>query len=222
MSRTAANLYDAPNAPFDPRHSDEHLQLELERFADQVENRLQSKLVSELMAGYASISAQMEEKNRQLAASDATRLEAQKIALLGNWDVDLASQAITWSETMYSILEIDPGVTPEMNLFMTRVHPDDLDATRLHGQELLQGKVYPELPYRLLMPDGRVKWVLARHVSVQDSRGKTVSVHGTLQDISTVKQAEAILQSITIIWRSRFSSRYGSCSNPKYPPSTRL
>ena len=194
MSYAPEVLFSCLETPFDVSHSDGHLKLQLEYFADKVENNLQSQLIAELMAGYASISAQMEESNRRLAMSDASRLEAQKIALLGNWNADLETQALTWSETMYTILEIAPDVKPDLQLFLSRIHPDDHAFVAKRAQELMKGLVYPEIPYRMQMPDGRIKWVSARHVCVQDNDGKPVSVHGTLQDVTTVKHAEELLK----------------------------
>lgn len=62
------------------------------------------------------------------------------------------------------------------------------------AQMLFAGQDIGSLTYRFQMPDGRVKWVLANHVVDRAPDGTLLSVHGTLQDITTAKLAEETLQ----------------------------
>lgn len=175
-------------------YSDCYVKLMCGRFADQVDKRLQDGMVSELMARYAEVSHQLETKNSLLQASDATRLEAQKIALLGNWAVHMPDGNITWSETMYDLLEVEPGKASCLEIFIQRIHPEDLQEVTEAIERLYRGMPVEEMRYRLLLPDGRVKWVVARHVVDFDCRHELQAIHGTLQDITQSKQAELKLE----------------------------
>lgn len=178
----------------DPQYADDLNLLLFERFANDVDHRIQNALMSNLMVRYTEIAARLEETNRRLEQSDGARLEAQRIALLGNWSLDLDTQVLIWSETMYDLLELNPEQGTNLDVFMKTVHPDDLASMRIVIQDALKGGVPVDLTYRLRMPDGRVKWVLTRHVGVSDANGKLVSLHGTLQDVTQPKMAEETLR----------------------------
>ena len=87
--------------------SDQQVKTMLDYFADQVDNQIQTGLVSELMTRYVEVSRQLELKHRQLEQSDANRREAQKIAALGNWRIDISTRSFWWSDTMKELLEIE-------------------------------------------------------------------------------------------------------------------
>ena len=193
MSKTAISMLPAGQIA-KPQYADDRNLLLFERFADKVDHSIQNTLVSNLMMRYTEIAARLEETNRRLELSDSARLEAQRIALLGNWSLDLATRTITWSETMYDLLELPSTQTPNLEVFLQAVHPDDAAFVRSAAQDTFSGSVPIDLTYRLRMPDGRIKWVIARHVGVKDANGKPVSLHGTLQDITQPKTAEEALR----------------------------
>ncbi len=168
-------------------HSDLHMQMALEHFADSVDQRQHARLVSELMAQYVEVVSRLER-------SDAARREAQRIAQLGDWELDLKSRALFWSEMMYAVMEIDPSVKPDLEAIFARIHPDDKAMFRARTDALLGGNAPQELTYRLRMDDGRVKWILTRNVVVRGEGGQPISVHGTMQDITAEKHTQERLR----------------------------
>lgn len=171
-------------------YTDEHLKTVLEYFADQVDNCIQTTLVSELMTRYAEVSGQLEEKSRQVEKSDAGRREAQEIALLGNWNLDIKTKKIRWSDTMDLILEAGDSRGSDVQMYFERVHPMDRDIAMRILDDFIEGSDLPETRYRLVMEDGRIKWVNIRSKILCDSEGNPVSVHGTIQDITAAKDYE--------------------------------
>ena len=163
---------------------DEQSKAMFDYFADQVDNHIQTALVSELMVRYAEVSKLLEEQNRALMKSEASRKEAQVIAQLGNWEVDVPTGAIWWSDTMYEIMEMDPATKPDPDTFMSIIHADDREKVAKILDDLAKGVASADQRYRLVMPDGSVKWIHARYRSIVDERGNPVSVHGTFQDIT--------------------------------------
>jgi hypothetical protein len=78
------------------------------------------------MARYVEVSRQLEVRNRQLEQSDANRREAQIIAALGNWQMNLATNRLWWSDTMKELLDLPDSEDAEIERFLEIVHPEDL------------------------------------------------------------------------------------------------
>jgi len=168
----------------------------LDNFVDQIDNQIQNQLMTDLMIKYSEISRHFEEKNHLLARSEASLREVQKIAMLGSWDLDVATRTILWSETMYQILEIDLSQKPEYDVYMSMIHPDDLEMVSEAHLQLLKKAVAEsrERQYRLLMVDGRIKWVHVTSTTTIDSVENPSWSHGTIQDITDMKLIEEKLQ----------------------------
>lgn len=164
-------------------YSDEHIKMAFEYFADQIDKRIQENLVSELMSRYAQISTRLEK-------SDARLREAQEIALLGNWEIDVQTKELTWSDTVSRILELEEGVQSSLDLYFSKVYPEDYGKAKRPMEDFWKGAGGLELRYRLLMESGRIKWVHVRSIVMRDFSGNPISVHGTIQDITEVKAAE--------------------------------
>lgn len=175
-------------------HSEEYIKMRLENFAVQVDNEIQNQLMTGLMVKYSEISRRLEEKNRLLARSEASLLEAEKIAMLCHWDLHMSTQSVQWSETIKQILEIDSMQKPDYNQYMNMIHPEDLEMVRQAHLQLLKTSEPRERRYRLLMTDGRIKWVHVRSTTTFSSNDNPSWSHGTIQDITDMKLIEEKLQ----------------------------
>jgi len=130
--------------------------------------------------------------------------EAQRIANLGSWHLDLASGALVWSEEVYRLFEIDPqrfGAT--YDAFIATVHPEDREAVTGAYRDSLANRTSYEISHRLQMKDGRIKWVLERCTSEFDDEGKALRSIGTVQDITERKLAEEELRIGAIVFESQ-------------------
>jgi PAS domain S-box-containing protein len=134
-------------------------------------------------------------ESRQAAAAlhaSAERLnEAQRIAKTGNWSLDLATNVLTWSDEIFRIFEIDSaefGATYEA--FLNAIHPEDREAVNAAYTGSLKTRVPYDITHRLLMADGRIKYVHERCESHFNPDGKPIRSLGTVQDVTGQKLAE--------------------------------
>ncbi|MGV1098544.1 PAS domain S-box protein [Thiovibrio sp. JS02] len=136
-----------------------------------------------------------------LSQSEENLRQAQRIARLGSWTLDLTGNKLVWSDEIYRIFEIDPA---EFNAsyqgFLTAIHPEDREAVDLAYTEALRNKTPYEITHRLLMKDGRVKFVHERGETVYDPEGRPLRTLGTVQDISEQKLAEQALARASREW----------------------
>jgi len=126
-----------------------------------------------------------------LRKSQNSLAEAQRIAHTGNWEYDLASGELLWSDEVYRVFEIDPSQTAaSREAFLGAIHPQDRQQVERAYREATRDLVPYKVEHRLLMSDGRVKYVEESCEISSDARGRAVSVIGTIQDITSRKAAE--------------------------------
>ncbi len=96
-------------------------------------------------------------------ATERTLKEAQRIAKIGNWTLDLSDNKLEWSEEIFRIFEIDSqqfGVS--FDAFNEAVHPEDRTMVNEAYQTSLKTRLPYNISHRLLMKDGRIKYVIER------------------------------------------------------------
>jgi PAS domain S-box-containing protein len=136
---------------------------------------------------------QVEEAVRK---KDRSLAEAQRIAHLGNWDWNIETNELAWSDEVYRIFGLQPqefGAT--YNAFLESVHPDDRETVR---ETVNRSLADPSVPYsiehRVVRPDGAERIVHERGEVTFDDGGRPIRMIGTVQDITERKQVEEMLR----------------------------
>ena len=120
----------------------------------------------------------------RLALNKYRLREAQKMARLGNWELNLETNELTFSEEIFEILEMDPNQKPDYDTVLACIHPQDRAHRRLAVKKALENKTKYEVDYRILLAENRIKYTSVQGYPVVDASGKPVGLIGTLQDIS--------------------------------------
>jgi diguanylate cyclase (GGDEF)-like protein/PAS domain S-box-containing protein len=119
---------------------------------------------------------------QELQASQRRLAEAQRIAEIGSFELDLVTGELTWSAEHYRILGLDPALTPDLGRFLPLVHPDDLPIMARAWQQATERGVGFDLHYRIVRPAGEQRWVHSRAVPEVAQDGTVVRLAGTLRD----------------------------------------
>ncbi|HWR52951.1 MAG TPA: PocR ligand-binding domain-containing protein [Bryobacteraceae bacterium] len=132
-----------------------------------------------------------------LKRSGETLSRAQEIAHLGSWELDLASDRLSWSDEVYRIFGLQPqefGATYEA--FLKAVHPDDRAAVdAAYSGSLSERKSSYEITHRVVRRNtGEVRWVHEKCEHIRDASGSLMRSVGMVQDITESRQAEQELQ----------------------------
>lgn len=146
------------------------------------------------------------EYSKKLEAKEKQLEEVQRLVHIGNWDLDLTTNIITWSDEIYRMHGIAPERTT-MSLDKTEewVLPEDVMAIKKQLKDNLReaqtsfenGKkehITPLISYRILLPDGQVRILLSGGKITADEEGKPKQMIGTVQDITFLKAAEMKLR----------------------------
>ena len=102
---------------------------------------------------------------------------------IGTFDWDLRTGALTWDDRLVELFGYEREDFPgTIEAFNARLHPDDLPrVTAALERAVAEGGTYLA-EYRVVLPDGRTRWVDARGRALTDARGTTVRVLGAAQD----------------------------------------
>lgn len=142
------------------------------------------------------LQAQQAERFAQVREIQRKLIEAQRIGHVGNWEVDLASGRIWWSDQVYELFGVDrDGFGHNFAAFIERVHPDDRSLV-LPAREaaLLGGKI--SIEYRVIKPDGTTAWMHQIAEARRNDKGEPVWFGGVVQDVTGRKRNEqALLES---------------------------
>jgi PAS domain S-box-containing protein len=130
------------------------------------------------------------ERTGELIKSEERLAEAQRIAHLGNWDWNIITNELHWSDEIYRIF----GLTPQQfgatyDAFLNYVHPDDREFVKKSVNEALYGKPY-NIEHRIILPDGTTKLVHEQGKVTFGESGEPIRMLGTVQDITEKKENE--------------------------------
>ncbi|MDH4274282.1 MAG: PAS domain S-box protein [Gammaproteobacteria bacterium] len=124
--------------------------------------------------------------NEHIAHIAYTRLnEAQRLAKIGSWELDLVSGVLVWSDEIFHIFEIDQKIFgASYDAFLNAIHPDDREAVnKAYTNSVVTKKPY-EITHRLKMESGQIKWVSESCETFYAANGKPLRSVGTVQDIT--------------------------------------
>ena len=141
-----------------------------------------------------------------LQENEARLKEAQRLARLGSWKRELATKELSWSDEIFRIFEVDRSTAPTYKTFITRVHPDDRAMVIEAYQRSFDARENYDLVHRLLMADGRVKFVRVSGFTEFDGNNALRSV-GTVQDITEMHTAEEALKRLNEELEQRVTER---------------
>ncbi|MCB8945298.1 MAG: response regulator [Ardenticatenaceae bacterium] len=120
-----------------------------------------------------------------LRRSEKRLKQAQRMAQLGNWEVDLTTQTTSWSEEIYHILEIPLGTPPPaLAQHIAYYLPEDQPKFQALMQSVIEAKQEMADTYRVQLPSGKIIHLVVTIFPMFDENGRMTKLSGTIQDIT--------------------------------------
>lgn len=126
----------------------------------------------------------------QLDSKNTSLLQAQKIAHIGYWTLDLITQEEIWTDTLYEIYGLPTSTKPSFDAFCSCIHPDDKERLIASQNEKIEKGESFSSQYRFLHKDGSIRHVIANGQMKYDENEKPVQIFGLIQDVTDLKEAE--------------------------------
>lgn len=133
---------------------------------------------------------------KSLEISKEKLSEAQRIAHVGSWELDILTHALSWSDESFRIFGFQKEVfSPTMEAFFESVHPDDRAMMNAVTQAAWNERKPFDVEHRIICPDGKILIVHEVAETVFDDAGIPIRMIGTVRDITEWRQAEELLRS---------------------------
>jgi PAS domain S-box-containing protein len=143
-----------------------------------------------LIASQVAFAVERTRAEEQARRSEERLLFALDAASMGTWDWDLITQTVLWSDNLERIHGLPPGTFDgTFNSYEREIHPEDRERVLASAQRAIAEGVPHEVEYRIVGPDGVVRWVEGKG-RVECYNGRPVRMTGVCMIVTRRKQAE--------------------------------
>lgn len=150
----------------------------------------------------------LRERERQL-------LSAEKLAHLGSWEWEIASDRVMWSDELYRIYGLAPQAEPvNYASFLMCVHPDDRARVEKAIAESYRSKAPFSFDHRVIRPDGSERTLRATGEVITDEHGQPIRMIGAGLDVTEQQRAEDLLREAEAVRKSEQHFRVLADSAP--------
>ncbi|MFM9265863.1 PAS domain S-box protein [Tychonema sp. BBK16] len=134
--------------------------------------------------------------------------EAQRLAHVGNWELDATTGTVTWSEELFRIHGLEPAATaPTREEQVALIHPEDLEFWHTEVQRGVDFATPFDFDFRIYRPDGSLRHLNALGRAETNANNQVVKMFGTVIDITDRKNAEAALRQAAVELEDRVDDR---------------
>ena len=143
------------------------------------------KVLAGVPADFVQIQSGFSDMLTRLKQQQEQMLRTQQITRVGFYEIDLASQQIHASTTVYEIFGLDENLGPiPFFQYEAMIHPADQVAVKQFRNHLTANEGPRRGKYRIIRPDGEVRHLDVYGMAELDAQGKPVQYRGALQDIT--------------------------------------
>ena len=134
------------------------------------------------------------EAEESLKKSESSLAMAQTIANIGNWEWNMRSNELYWSDEIYRIFGLKPRqLNATYEAFINFVHPDDREKLEAAVKKALEGNARYSIDHRVILSDGTEKTVHEEGEVEFGSNNEPLNMMGTVHDITERKKIEEAL-----------------------------
>lgn len=154
-----------------------------------------SRMLSQLGYSNMKLTGLLTERDmltHSLRESQEDLTRAQAVGNIGNWRLNIQRNELIWSEENYRIFGIPKGTALTYETFLSTIHPDDREYVDAKWKAGMAGEEY-DIEHRIIA-DGKIKWVREKAFLEFDDEGILLSGFGITQEITSLKEAEAVLK----------------------------
>jgi len=135
--------------------------------------------------------------------------EAQRLAHVGSFEMDMKNGGTVWSDEMYKIFGFeDTSEKITYEKYLSHIHPDDLEMVKSQHQKIREEKKGKDFGYRIITKDKGIRYVLGKRDVKTDKEGNLTKMFGLLQDVTDLKEAQNVNKEISKIVEESLNEVY--------------
>lgn len=121
----------------------------------------------------------------EVRRSRASLANAQRVANIGNWDWDILTNDLAWSDQIYRIFGLAPQqFEASYPAFLSRVHPEDQGLVEETVRQAVENRAPYDIHHRIVLPSGAVRVVHEQGEVRYGAKGRPLRMTGTVQDVT--------------------------------------
>jgi len=150
------------------------------------------------------------QKNMLLEIRESKQMleEAQRLANIGNFEMDFKTDTDRWSDEIFRIFELEVTNAMSHQMYLSHIHPDDLDIVKANHAKVKRDKEGSNFGYRIITTNKAIRYVEERSYVKLDGTGNVLKVFGLIQDVTDLKEAKNISEDISKIVKESLNEIY--------------
>lgn len=170
--------------------------LPTEAASDPEEQSLFAEVAADVAIALHAISEEDDRRRMEEALRESRRhlAKAQEIAHIGSWEWDVLADKVDRSKGVLKLYGIPEDVPASEKILRDSVHPEDRDRFDKAIADAVAGEAPGVIDYRIVRPDGEVRFLHVEAEVHRDESGRVVKVVGIAQDVTERKRAEEAIR----------------------------
>jgi len=165
--------------------------------------------ITEIVISFIDVTERKISEN-QLVVSEQKLKEAQRIAHMGNWELNIGTNELFWSEEIFRIFDCEPHeFKATYEAFLEFIHPDDKELVNSAYLKSIETKNEYQIEHRVLTKNNQIKYVREKCLTTFNEQGKPLSSFGIVIDITEQKQIEKELAESTERFKALHNASFG-------------
>ncbi len=149
------------------------------------------RLNAELERRVTERTAELEASNARLMQSEQGRSLALASGQMGSWDFDPTTRECKWDEGQHHIFGVERGrFQVTVDNIRAMIHPEDWERLLAAGRRMAGGERTIQTDFRVVRPDGNVRWCTGTAAASFDAANRLLRVSGVTIDVTERKEAE--------------------------------
>ncbi|WP_036152041.1 sensor histidine kinase [Maribacter forsetii] len=129
-------------------------------------------------------------KELELAQKNHQLNSAEKMAMIGYWQWNTATNEVFWSDNLHAIYGHDKNKPLTFETYINYIHEDDRQGIAIKLTNAMQEGDFPSSTYKIQLDDGTIKIIKSIGKIVRNSKGEVLEMSGTCQDITEARHRE--------------------------------
>ncbi len=136
----------------------------------------------------------LEQYAQNLSVSERRYIEAQEMAHFGNWEMDIVTNEMSWTDEVYRIFGFEPkSINPVFSDYLNFIHPEDRKKFENTFNDVIKNGQLQKIDYRIIVSGRKIKYITNQIKVFYDENEERTLLVGAIQDISEIKLSQDLM-----------------------------